>query len=302
MKSRVFTDTSNFLDIDRGDEILVDGKRYRVTGHERERRFGMEEPKFWVKKAVDTETGEKKILKLAFFETFEITLGSVKIHCFRSPDKEGEVLDLVKDHAHFMHGTAHLDAQGNNIRVLDIVNGGNFYRFMQSLEMEHKDYFHEVLPSVLKKLVRLFEGIRFLHANNLRHGDIRNDHVIIEEETGNYVWIDFDYDYDGKENPFGLDVFGTGNILLNAVGKGFHDMHMISTMRDVYGDLAGRLETNDFCILNKWRLTNLKKLYPYVPRMLNDMLMHFSQGSDIYYESVDEVIEDLNRCVYNYFE
>ncbi len=77
---------------------------------------------------------------------------------------------------------------------------------------------------------------------------------------------------------------------------------MISTMRDVYGDLAGRLETNDFCILNKWRLTNLKKLYPYVPRMLNDMLMHFSQGSDIYYESVDEVIEDLNRCVYNYFE
>jgi len=290
------------MDIDRGDEILVDGKRYRVTGHEQENRFGMEEPKFWVKKAIDTETGEKKILKLAFYETFVITLGSVKIKRFRSPDKEGEVLGLVKDHAHFMHGTVYLDTKGNNVRVLDVVNGGNFYRFMQSLDMEHEAYFHDVLPSVLRKIRRLLEAIRFLHANNFKHGDIRNDHVIIEEETGNYVWIDFDYDYDGKENPFGLDIFGTGSILLNAVGKGFHDMHGISNARESYGDLADRLEKNDFCILNKWRLTNLQKLYPYIPRMLNDMLMHFSQGSDIYYESVDEVIEDLNRCLYNHFE
>ncbi len=299
MRSRRFSDTSNFLDIDRGDEIIVDGKTYRVTGHEREGRFGMEEPKFWVKRVLDVETGEKKIIKLAFFETFELTLGGVKIKCFRDPDKEGRILDLVKEHPHFMHGKSSLDEKGNNVRVLDIVKGGDFYRFMQSFDMDHEEYFRDVLPEVLKKLVRLFDAIRFLHAHSLRHGDIRNDHVIIEKETGNYVWIDFDYDFDGKESPFSLDIFGLGNLLLNAVGKGFHDMHMISGSPEVYGDLASRLKPGDFSILNKWRLMNIQKLYPYVPRMLNDILMHFSQSSEIYYESVSEVTEDLNRCLWN---
>ena len=56
---------------------MVDGILYRVTGHERERRFGMEEPKFWVKRAVEVDSGVKKIIKLAFFETFNLTLGGV---------------------------------------------------------------------------------------------------------------------------------------------------------------------------------------------------------------------------------
>ena len=198
-----------------------------------------------------------------------------------------------------MQGKAYQDEKGNNVRVLDIVKGKNFYRFMQSLEIDHIRYFNEVLPTILGKLLKVFNGIRFLHANNLRHGDIRNDHVIIEEGTGNYVWIDFDYDFDGRENPFSLDIFGVGNLLLNAVGKGFHDMHMISNTPDVYGDLADRLKPGDFSILNRWRLMNIRKLYPYVPRMLNDMLMHFSQSSEIYYESVGEVTEDLNRCLRN---
>jgi hypothetical protein len=44
-----FTDTTDFFSIDSGDEILVGGKRFVVLGHERERRFGLEDPKFWVK-------------------------------------------------------------------------------------------------------------------------------------------------------------------------------------------------------------------------------------------------------------
>ena len=123
----------------------------------------------------------------------------------------------------------------------------------------------------------------------------------MNRESGNYVWIDFDYDYEATENPFGLDIFGLGNILIYAVGKGFHNLQMISSDERIYGNLIDRIEPEDFSILEKWRFINLRKLYPTIPKMLNDILMHFSQGAHIYYEEVDELNEDLNRCLYSIF-
>lgn len=297
-KKRVFTDTSDFYSIDCGDEILIEGKSYTVTGYAREARFGIEDPKYWVKRAFETENREKKIIKLAFFETFETTLGGVKIRCFRDPDKEGKILELTREHPHFMSGKEYQDAKGNNIRVLDIVRGQNLFVYIESLNMSHEAYFHTMLSGILRKLVKAFEAILFLHYHGFRHGDIRNDHIVIEGSTGNYVWIDFDYDYDAPENPFGLDIFGLGNILLYTIGKGFHLLYTIDSDRATYGDLIDRLEPRDFSILDKWRFLNLRKLYPYVPKMMNDILMHFSRGTDVYYEIVPEVIEDLNRCLY----
>ena len=95
---RQFTDTTDFYAIDYGDEILIGNKRYIVMGFARETRFGMEDPKFWVKRTVDAVTGEHKIIKLTFFESFVTTIGGVKIRCFRNPDKEGKILELVKNH------------------------------------------------------------------------------------------------------------------------------------------------------------------------------------------------------------
>ena len=88
MKERIITDTTNFFSIERGDIIVVEGKYYRVTGYERERRFGVEDPKFWVKRVIDTKTGEKKIIKLSFFESFNIRIGGMEIDYFRNPEKE----------------------------------------------------------------------------------------------------------------------------------------------------------------------------------------------------------------------
>ena len=298
MAERLFTDTTNFLSIDYGDVILIDEKRYKITGHEREGRFGMkDDPKFWVKKAVDMETGERKIIKLTYFESFITSLGGIKINRFRNPEKEGEVLGLVKNHPYFMQGTVHRDSKGNSVRVLDIVPGSTFYAHVGSLEMDFETYFRTELPSILKNIVRAYEAIRFLHINGLKHGDIRNDHIIVEEGTGNYVWIDFDYDYEASENPYGIDLFGLGNILTYAIGKGFHTYHAIED-RSVYGDLIDRVEKEDFSLLNRGRLLNIKKLYPDVPSTLNDVIMHFSKGAEIYYEFAEEIIEDLNRCLY----
>jgi hypothetical protein len=246
------------------------------------------------KKAKKIDTGEKKLVKLSYFETFSVTIGGVPIRCFRDPDKESRILELVKGHPHFMQGTSCCDIKNNNIRVLDIVPGPNLFVQIGSIKTDHRNYFQTVLPDILKRLLTVFEGITFLHENGFRHGDIRNDHIIVERHTGNYVWIDFDFDFDAPENPFSLDIFGLGNLLIYAVGKGFHTVHTIHNDPRTYGDLFDRLEPGDFSLLDKWRFVNLRKLYPYIPPMLNDILMHFSQQAEVYYESVAEITEAVS--------
>jgi hypothetical protein len=295
--ARLHTDTTNFTAIEFGDEILVGNSRYRVTGIERERRFGIEDPKFWVKRAVHSETGERKIVKLSFFESFETTFSTIKIQCFRSPEKEALILEIVRGNPSFMQGTSFHDPKGNNIRVLDIVYGTNFFLHINNFRMPHKKYFYEELPKVLVKVVETFEAIQLLHRHGYKHGDIRSDHLIVDGKSGKYVWIDFDYDYDSRENPFSLDIFGLGNILAYAVGKGYHNHYMISKDPHTYGDLFDKLEPGDFSIIQKNRFLNLKKLYPYIPRMLNDILLHFSGNAPIFYESVEEFLEDLKGYI-----
>lgn len=297
----VYTDTSDFFSIDQGDIIEIGRKRYKVTGHAREGRFGMDDPKFWVKRVIDLETGDKKIMKLSFLESFDRTLAGIKIKSFRNPDKEGAILRIVGGHPSFMQGESFRDIKNNSVRVLDIVHGPDFFSYMDSLDMSYAAYYQKLLPGILQKIVKAFEAIRFLHVHDFKHGDIRNDHIIIERDTGNYVWIDFDYDYDTSENPWGLDIFGLGNILLYAVGKGFHDLHLIKREKNFYGDLFQQLLPEDFSIIHKWRLINLRKLYPQIPVPLNNILMHFSYGAEVFYESVEEMIEDVNRCLYSFF-
>ncbi|MBF0451469.1 MAG: protein kinase [Candidatus Magnetomorum sp.] len=301
MTARVFTDTSDFYSIDCGDKIVLGDRILTVTGHERERRFGIEDPKMWVKRAVDDATGEKKIVKLSFLESFYTTLAGVKLRCFRNPEKEGQMLSLVRDHPYFMQGESYHDPQGNNIRVIDIVRGPNFFNYMNSIRMDHRRYFTEAFPDILKKLIKAIEAIRFLHINEYRHCDIRNDHIVYQRKTDNYVWIDFDYDYAASENPFAMDIFGLGNILLYAVGKGFHDLYMIRNNLTFYGDLQDKLEEKDFSLLDKWRFVNLQKLFPYIPKMLNNILMHFSKRTHVYYETIDELLDDVNHCYYTFF-
>jgi hypothetical protein len=44
------------------------------------------------------------------------------------------------------------------------------------------------------------------------------------------------------------------------------------------------------------RVANLKKIYPYIPESLNRVLMHFSAGSQVYYETTEELLEDLGEA------
>jgi hypothetical protein len=294
---RVFTDTSDFLAIGPGDEILVEGNRYLVSGEEREYRFGIEDPKFWVKKVTDCRTGERRIVKLAFQETFTTRLGGVSVRCYRDPAKESAILKLTAAHPSFMNGTTYMDTRGNPVRVLEIVRGVNLLNYIDNFRMPHETYFWTVLPDILAHLIHAVDAIGFLHTGGFRHGDIRNDHLIVAPGQPQYVWIDFDYDFDLPENPFGLDVFGLGNLLIYTVGKGFHDYYSIVNEPSIYGDLKERLGREDFSILHQGRLVNLRKHYPYIPPMLNNMLMHFSMGAQVFYESAQEIVEDLRGYI-----
>ena len=54
---RLLTDTSEFMNIQYGDVIALGGKYFLVLRDEKERSFGVEDPKYWVKRCRELETG-----------------------------------------------------------------------------------------------------------------------------------------------------------------------------------------------------------------------------------------------------
>ena len=167
---------------------------------------------------------------------------------------------------------------------------------IEALEMPHAVYFRELFPNILGRFIEACQAIAWLHSLGEKHGDIRRDHLWLEQGTGNYVWIDFDYTYEFQENPCGLDIFGLGNLLLFLIGKKFCTTFNIPRP-DSDGLKDASLETADFSLLFKHRLANLRKVYPYVPPSLNNVLMHFSCTSEVFYFTVGELLEDLLPCI-----
>ncbi len=289
---RLVTDTTDFTSIDYGDVIFVGDKHYMVLRDEAERRFGIEDFKFWVKRCKCLETGQSAILKLVFHEEFTQQIGPMSIRSFRSEVKEARILDLVKDDPRFMHGFSVKDEVGNLVRVLEIVRGKQLDTAIDNLPGDHREYFDTGLHRMLDLFITGCEAIDFLHQNGERHGDIRRDHLWLESGTGTVRWIDFDYAYEASANPFALDLFGLGNALLFVVGKQVFTPILFEGMSGV-----DAITTDDFSLIFKNRLVNLRRLFPYIPKKLNSVLMHFAAGAEVHYESVSEFLDDLRPCL-----
>jgi len=289
----VFTDTTEFMNIGYGDVIRVGERHYLVLGDERERRFGMEDPKFWVKRCIELESGQYRILKLEFQETFDQHIGPLTITCRRSAAKEARILRLVDGDPRFMQGAAHRDARGNIVRVLERVNGRRLDLNVEDIRLDHRSYFHEVYPGVLERFMAACRAIGFLHTHGETHGDIRRDHLYADFKTGDYCWIDFDYGYESAENPFGLDLFGLGNILSFITGKGVHTIQD----RELDSETAPVITESDCSLFFRHRIVNLRKLFPYIPEELNRVLLHYSAAAEVYYETIPELLGDLEPCL-----
>jgi hypothetical protein len=287
-------DTSDFFRVDYDDVVVLNDVPYFIRNNEREGRFGIDdEQKFWVKRARNLLTGEVNILKWVFKERFNARIGDLVFECVRSPQKEARILELVRGRPDFMQGETVLDSAGNQLRILDYIRGKTLGQLTLDMGKDHEDFFSHYYPALLDEFIGVIEAIRFLHENNEKHGDIRRDHIIKDASTGQYRWIDFDFNYRHGESRFGYDLFGLGNVLLFITGRGDVTTHRL--LHESPG-LLDRLTSDDVNIVFHNRVNNLKKIYPYIPEKLNRVLMHFASSAPVYYEHTRELLEDLGEA------
>jgi hypothetical protein len=298
----VVADTSEYMRVHRGHVILVEGRELFVSGSVYEPRFGLEDqPKYWVKRGYDLDNGHTVIIKLEFYEEFEARFGSYRIPCFRSPDKESEVLQLVEGDSRFMQGQTLIDEEGNNVRVIDFIRGKTLFQRILEMDMPHEEYYHTHMAPTLTKLIDCLEAIELLHDNDLCHGDIRNDHILIDEDTGDFRWIDFDLSQDVMFDPQGsfaaFDVWSFGNILQFVVGMGPSTFHGIHTSGEFSSAAIANLKSTDAGAFHHHRLMNLGRIYPHISQRLNAVLERFSMGAEDYYWTVEELKSDLQEAI-----
>ncbi len=293
-RPQIITDTTDWMRIQRGHILRIGGRDFVIEGNRYESRFGIgDQPKYWVFAAVDLENGDKKIIKMVFLEEFHVHIGIFKIRCFRSPEKEGKVLDMVKHDKRFMQGYTAMDERGNRVRIIDFIKGDSLFAYIYTINKSHEQYFHEDLPKLLHQLVGCIEAIQFLHDRGTCHGDIRNDHIIIEAGTGLYRWIDFDL----CQHVSDFDVWSIGNILNYTVGKGINSFKIV-TKSDRFSDKVKQsLSADDASAFYEYRVMNLKKLYPYIPESLNNILMHFAIKPHGTYGTVRELVGDFREML-----
>jgi len=73
--------------------------------------------------------------------------------------------------------------------------------------------------------------------------------------------------------------------------------------RDIIADadlgelVANSIKPGDYSLLSKNRIANLQKIYPYIPTALNNIFLHFSLGTEVFYETVDELYQDLETVL-----
>jgi hypothetical protein len=291
---RVVEDTSDYFRVDYDDVVVLDGRPFFVRNFEREGRFGIDdEPKFWVRRALDLDDGSDAIIKMAFHERFTAHIGGIAFECVRSPKKEARILGLVENHPHFMQGREAHDPAGNPVRVIGFIHGTRYCDHVLTLGADHEDYFHNHFPAVLDEFIDLARGIAHLHANHERHGDIRRDHIIRERGTGVNRWIDFDFLCHHPENPWGYDLFGLGNVLAYLVGRGDVTVQELRARRP---EVMERIGTDDLNIVFANRVGNLGKVYPYLPPVLLRVLGHFTAGATVFYELIQDLLDDLEEA------
>ncbi len=288
-RSQIITDTSDWMRIERGDVLRLDGRDYIVQGNQYETRFGIgDQPKYWVFNALDLETGQAKIIKTVFHEDFHVHIGVFKIHCYRSPEKESRVLELVRGDSRFMQGITTLDEKGNNVRVIDFIRGETQFNHIVGINKPHEQYFHEDLPAILRKLTTSLEAVAFLHKNDLCHGDIRNDHIFIDAGDGGYRWIDFDL----LQHVSDFDTWSLGNIINYAVGKGITAFSNVLKSDKFSDEVKATLKPEDASAFFEYRLMNLARLYPYIPDRLNAILEHFTIKPKEFYGNIGQLMDD----------
>ncbi|MBT3233279.1 MAG: protein kinase [Calditrichaeota bacterium] len=291
---KIVSDTTDWMNITWGDVLYIGGRYYLLKGNMMEPRFGIDDqPKLWVFRAIDLETEKVKIIKTVFNEEFIAHIGFLKIRCYRSPEKEGKVLDVVRGNPFFMQGHPFIDSEGNNVRIIDFIHGKTLFHKIPSIEKDHKTYFHEDLPLIMQNLLLCLKSIAILHENDLCHGDIRNDHIIIDSETGTYRWIDFDL----KQDVSDFDIWSFGNIINYAVSKGIVTFKSILKDKSFSERVRKSLSMEHASAFYEYRIMDVGHIFPYVSKRLRNLLQHFTISPKSYFTKIDDLIDAFSEVV-----
>jgi hypothetical protein len=287
---QIFEDTSSYMNIVGGSVVRIGGNDYYIITDARENRFGVDDqPKFWVKYAMDLTSGTRKVIKLVFYEEFIADIGLIRIRCKRNPQKEADILDAVRGNPRFMQGISITDPVGNLVRVIDAIPGYSMFHYLNDLEMSHETFFFERLPEIMKEVLACMDALAELQRQGLHHGDVRSDHIWIEHKTNRFAWIDFDYEVSHTD----YDLWSMGNLLIRVLGKGAHKLHDIERQPEDYPLYREPIIPEDRVLLYNDRVANLRKLFPYIPRDLNDIVMRFSVGATDFYKNIEQLSTDL---------
>jgi hypothetical protein len=293
-KFRIIRDTSDFFRVDYDDVVILNNHPYLIRHNQKEGRFGIdEEPKFWVKGAIDLIDGSRKIIKLVFYERFKARVGHLVFDCVRSPVKEARVIDIVSRHPNFMTGFSVKDSAGNVVRILDYIYGKTMADYAAYEGKNHEEYFWTEFHDIFKEFIEAVKAVKFLHENNEVHGDTRRDHLLKDKTTGRFRWIDFDFTYGHHENRFGYDIFGLGNILAYITGGGDITVQQLKKEKP---DIFSRLSEDDMNIIFHNRVVNLKKVFSHIPESLNNILLHFSMGAEVFYDDTGQLLDDMMKA------
>ena len=289
---RIFENTSNVFNIMSGDVLRLAGDDYYVFGDAKEGRFGLDdEPKPWVKYVFDLTSSVRKVIKLVFDESFSTRIGLFLIKAKRSAQKEADFLDAVQGHPHFMQGISRWDKGRNLVRIIDLIHGRSLFNHVLELRLDHRTYYEQVFPALLENLIICIDGMRFVSGTGLHHGDIRNDHILIESRTGVYKWIDFDYSVTHSD----FDLWSIGNLIIFAAAGGLLLHRDIAEHPHKYPLCTRPITPEDCSLYHKYRVANVRKVYPYVSEKLNRFCMRYSQGSLLLFDSYEPLIEALNE-------
>ncbi len=291
---KIITDTTDWMNITWGDVLHLDGRYYLVKGNMMEPRFGIDDqPKLWVFRAIDLDTEAVKIIKTVFNEEFVAHIGFLKIRCYRSPDKEGKVLEIVRDNPFFMQGHTSYDSQGNNVRIIDFIPGKTLFHLIPAIDKDHETYFHEDLPAIMRNLLLCLKSIAILHENDLCHGDIRNDHIILDSESNTYRWIDFDL----KQDVSDFDIWSFGNIINYAVSKGIITFKAILKDKSISERVKNSLSMEHASAFYEYRVMDVGHIFPYISRRLRNLLQHFTISPKSYFKEINELIDAFSEVV-----
>ncbi len=193
-----------------------------------------------------------------------------------------------------MQGFDVKDLANNIVRILGFIKGKRWHDYILELGTSHEDYYYNYFPTVLREFIELTEAIGFIHSHGEIRGDIRRDHIIKEKETGINKWIDFDFSYIlHGESHFVYDLLGLGNVLTFITGRGDVTVQNLQSQHPLID--PGSIKLTDLNIIYKNRMVNLKKIYPYISKKLNDILLHFSIETEVIYESTTQFINDLKE-------